>query len=183
MGSVDRLFDVFGAFGDGVALALPVVVVVALGTLVGIARRRHDRQWVRTLGGGTLLASLVVIAATTLLPVVVGAEATVNLQPGETIENYLSFGDDLLSARNLGLNIALFVPFGVGLALWRRWGIGRVLPVGIVLSVALEAVQYMLPLGRATDVDDVVLNAIGTALGALTVSVLRALAPRRPERP
>lgn len=174
-----------GVFGDGVLLALPLVAVVGLATLVVLVRRRHEgRRTLRALGAGILVAGLVLVAATTLLPVIAGAPASVNLTPGETIRNYLRFGDDLLSARNLGLNIALFVPIGLGLALWRRWGPGRTVPVGLALSVVVEAAQYVFPLGRAVDVDDVVLNTVGTALGALTVSVVRRLvpAPRDPDR-
>lgn len=170
--------QLMGVFGNGVLLALPVLAVVGLATLVGVVRRRHDgRQGLRTLGGGVLVAALVLIVATTLLPVIAGAPASVNLTPGETISNYLRFGDDLLSARNLGLNVALFVPFGLGLALWRRWGMLRVVPLGLLLSVLVEATQYVLPLGRAVDVDDVVLNTLGAMLGALTVVVVRWLVP------
>lgn len=174
-----------GVFGEAVLLALPVVAVVGLATLlVAVRRRGGTRQRLRTLGGGVLAASVVLIVATTLLPVIAGAPASVNLRPGETIRNYLQFGDDLLSARNIGLNVALFVPFGLGLALWRRWGVLRVLPVAVVTSGLVEAAQYVLPLGRAVDVDDVVLNTVGAALGALTVVVVRRIAPapdRRPE--
>ncbi len=169
-----------GGFVDAVVLALPVMAIVGLATLVYVARRRYQgRQRLRSLGGGILAATLVLIAATTLLPVIAGEPASVNLSPGATIRNYLEFGDDLLSARNLGLNVALFVPFGLGLAVWRRWGMFRVVPFGFALSVVVEAAQYVLPLGRAVDVDDVVLNTVGTALGALTVSVVRRLVPDR----
>lgn len=173
-----------GGFADAVMLALPVMAVVGLATLVAVVRRRHlGRRRLRMLGAGILAATLVLIAATTLLPVVAGGRASVNMDPGATIRTYLAFGDDLLSARNLGLNVALFVPFGLGLALWRRWGLFRVLPFGLVLSVMIEAAQYALPIGRAVDVDDVVLNTIGTALGALTVSVVRHLVPARVAEP
>lgn len=169
-----------GGFADAVILALPVMAMVGLATLVAVVRRRHEgRRRLRTLGGGILAATVVLIAATTLLPVLAGEPASVNMSPGATIRNYLEFGDDLLSARNLGLNVALFVPFGLGLAVWRRWGILRVVPFGFALSVLVETAQYMLPLGRAVDVDDVVLNTVGTALGALTVSVVRRLVPAR----
>lgn len=167
-----------GAFGDGVVLALPVLAVVVLATLVAVVRRRHDaRRSLRVLGAGVLAAGLVLILATTLLPVMAGARASVNLTPGETIRNYLQFGDDLLSARNIGLNVALFVPFGLGLALWRRWPVLVVGLTGAVLSGLVESLQYVLPLGRAVDVDDVVLNTAGALLGAVTVAVVRRLAP------
>jgi glycopeptide antibiotics resistance protein len=170
--------QVMGVFGTGVLLALPVLAAVALATLVLAVRRRHDgRRGVRTLGAGILVAGLVLVAATTMLPVIAGAPASVNLTPGETIGNYLRFGDDVLSARNLGLNVALFVPVGMGLALWRRWGVWRVVPAGLLISAAVEGAQYVLPLGRAVDVDDVLLNTIGTTIGALTVALVRRLAP------
>lgn len=173
-----------GNFAEAVMLALPVMAIVGLATLVAVARRRHlGRRRLRMLGAGILSATLVLIAATTLLPVVTEGPASVNLDPGATIRNYLEFGDDLLSGRNIGLNVALFVPFGLGLALWRRWGVFRVLPFGFAVSVLIEAAQYALPIGRAVDVDDVVLNTIGAALGAVTVSVIRRLVPPRvPER-
>lgn len=175
---------VMGVFGDGVLLALPLVAAVGLATLVAVVRRRGGtRQRLRILGGGILAASLVLVIATTLLPVMAGAPASVNLTPGETIRNYLRFGDDVLSARNIGLNVALFVPFGLGLALWRRWGVVRVVPVGFVTSAVVEATQYLLPLGRAVDVDDVVLNTAGAALGAFAVVVVRRIAPAPDRHP
>lgn len=173
-----------GSFAAAVMLALPLMAVVGLATLVAVVRRRHlGRRRLRMLGAGILTATLVLIAATTLLPVVAGAPASINMDPGATIRNYLEFGDDLLSARNLGLNVALFVPFGLGLALWRRWGVFRVVPFGLALSALIEAAQYALPIGRAVDVDDVVLNTVGAALGAVTVSVIRRLVPQRASRP
>lgn len=175
---------VMGVFYDAVLVALPIVAAVGLATLVAVVRRRGGtRQRLRTMGGGILAATVVLIAATTLLPVDVGEPASVNLTFGETIRNYLRFGDDLLSARNIGLNVGLFVPFGLGLALWRRWGVLRVLPVAVATSILVEAAQYALPLGRAVDVDDVVLNTVGAALGALAVVVVRRMVPTPDPRP
>lgn len=175
--------ELFGSFAGAVQAALPIIAAVGLATLVVVVRRRgHGRQRLRTLGAGVLAAAGVLVAATTLLPVAAGTPATVNLDPGATIGNYLRFGDDLLSARNLGLNIALFVPAGLGLALWRRWGVGRVLPVAVLVSALIEAIQYLVPLGRAADVDDVILNTVGAAIGAITVSVVRVVVgPAPPE--
>lgn len=174
--------ELFGTFGNAVQVALPVIAAVGLATLVVVVRRRGQaRVRLRTLGGGILAAAVVLIGATTLLPVAAGEPSSVNVDPGATIGNYLRFGDDLLSARNIGLNVALFVPFGLGLALWRRWGLGRVLPVAVVVSTLVETIQFVLPLGRAADVDDVILNAVGAAIGALTVSLVRVVVgPPRP---
>ena len=54
---------------------------------------------------------------------------------------------------------------------------------GTALSALVEAAQYLLPLGRAVDVDDVVLNAVGTVAGAVTVSVVRRAVPPAQQTP
>ncbi len=47
--------------------------------------------------------------------------------------------------------------------LWRR---------GLLISLGIEALQYVFAVGRVVDVDDVLLNAAGTWLGAAGVLVL-----------
>jgi len=71
---------------------------------------------------------------------------------------------------NLGGNVAVFLPLGFGLAgllrgLGRAAAFGRAVLVGLGLSVTIELVQLTIP-NRATDVDDVLLNTMGAALGA-----------------
>ncbi|MDR0859396.1 MAG: VanZ family protein [Oscillospiraceae bacterium] len=57
-------------------------------------------------------------------------------------------------------NIALFIPFG-----YFAWlsGFRKTIFLGMLLSICIEAAQY--PMGRWTDIDDVILNTIGTAAG------------------
>lgn len=65
-------------------------------------------------------------------------------------------------------NIALFVPFGMlTVMLWRsnRRPILRTALVGLLFSVLIEVTQFLFSLGR-TDVDDLILNTLGAALGA-----------------
>ena len=71
---------------------------------------------------------------------------------------------------NLGGNVAVFLPLGFGLAglmrgLGRAAAFTRAVLAGLALSVAIEVVQLAIP-NRATDVDDVLLNTVGAALGA-----------------
>lgn len=77
-------------------------------------------------------------------------------------------------------NVAVFVPLGAALAaatlvgsrkrrrggFWRWWL--KMSLAGLVLSLFIELGQLAIP-GRVTDVDDVILNTAGTALGALIV--------------
>lgn len=79
------------------------------------------------------------------------------------------------------LNMLLFLPTGILLALlgprrMRRVEIGFLL--GLVLSVAIETVQLTAKLGTC-DLDDIISNALGAAVGVLLCNLL---IPRRPAR-
>lgn len=77
-------------------------------------------------------------------------------------------------------NVAVFIPFGAAVAtatlvgarsrrrsgFWRWWL--RVSLAGLALSLIIELGQLAIP-GRVTDIDDVILNTLGTAFGALIV--------------
>ena len=64
------------------------------------------------------------------------------------------------------LNVLLFIPLGVGLALAgasvRRAALG-----GLALSLIVESVQYAVLAGRAPSLSDLLTNTAGTAVGAL----------------
>jgi hypothetical protein len=64
-------------------------------------------------------------------------------------------------------NLLVFAAFGCFAP--RRWpiGAGAVTLLAAAASVAVEALQYALALGRVTSVDDVLLNAAGAGLAAL----------------
>jgi glycopeptide antibiotics resistance protein len=79
-------------------------------------------------------------------------------------------------------NIAVFVPLGAALAVAtlpkpavagertrsnkRRWL--QIVAAGFLFSLSIELAQLAIPT-RATDVDDVILNTLGTAMGAAIV--------------
>ncbi len=66
---------------------------------------------------------------------------------------------------NLMGNVALFVPIEV-LGMVARWSTLRAIAFAAAVSMLIEVVQFVL--GRNADVDDVILNTLGGALGALT---------------
>ena len=85
-------------------------------------------------------------------------------------------------------NLAVFVPLGMTLAAatWplrrgqnpaprpsRRWWL-RIVAAGCLFSLSIELIQLFIP-GRATDVDDVILNTLGTAVGAVMTQGLHRL--------
>jgi glycopeptide antibiotics resistance protein len=69
------------------------------------------------------------------------------------------------SARDGILNAALFVPLGLLLAS-ADWRIGRVFGVAFALSLTVEMTQYFfVSLGRKSDVNDLIFNVAGAAIG------------------
>ena len=63
------------------------------------------------------------------------------------------------------LNIVLFIPFGFLLPfIWKKATWWRVLLVGLLVSIAIESLQYAFHLG-CCDVDDLIHNSAGTLLG------------------
>ena len=86
-------------------------------------------------------------------------------------------------------NVAVFVPFGAALGAatlpgrgsrTRRrfwpWWLG-VTGAGLLLSLFIEIAQLAIP-SRVTDVDDIILNTLGAASGALLVWIVFRLANR-----
>ena len=99
-----------------------------------------------------------------------GAANGVNLMPGDGIRRALLNSDQDLGRLNLLGNIAMFVPVGllVPIATGLRWR--HVVSVCLLASLAIEIAQVSL--GRAFDIDDVLLNTLGAALGAAVGVVL-----------
>ncbi len=86
-------------------------------------------------------------------------------------------------------NLAVFIPFGAAIGFatlparaegqparhfGRRWWL-RIVAAGFLLSVSIELAQLLIPT-RATDVDDVILNTLGTLSGAFVAWALLRLA-------
>ena len=84
---------------------------------------------------------------------------------------------------NLLLNIAMFLPLGILLPLladvFRRWYV--TVPVGFGISLAIEIVQYCFGRGTA-DVDDLLCNTLGAAVGYCLCVAGLSLVERRPRR-
>lgn len=83
----------------------------------------------------------------------------------------------LFSDRTSLPNVLLFVPLGIFLpALWHRFRAGwRAVLFGLWISLTIELLQIFT--FRATDVNDLMTNTLGTALGWLLGRLALALAP------
>lgn len=79
---------------------------------------------------------------------------------------------------NLIGNIAIFMPIGFFIPmLWYKKHIYLfTILVGFSISVSIETVQLFLP--RSTDIDDVILNTFGTALGCFIFALFNRFIPK-----
>lgn len=95
----------------------------------------------------------------------------VNFTPLQT------FQTDGWSLFNLAGNIVMFVPFGFFAALlWRGYTWKRALLTGFCITGAVEC--WQLCVGRAFDIDDIILNTLGVFCGYLLWKLLKKFAPR-----
>lgn len=83
---------------------------------------------------------------------------------------------DWVKAMLLG-NVLMLLPFGLlAPILWKKLRGVRVLPVGLAFILAIELLQPLT--GRSFDIDDILLNFLGVAAGALLSAVVQALLPK-----
>lgn len=97
--------------------------------------------------------SLAAIALATLLP-----------EPPVIVESHFCLVCGALGGVNGVLNVFLFAPLGVGLALWGVPG-RRALLSMFALSVLIETAQLLLIPGRYSTLGDVLTNTVGGAFG------------------
>lgn len=116
---------------------------------ISVAAAPHLRR------AGLLLsiASLIAIAFATLLP-----------QPPGAVESHLCVICGSFGSVDAILNVVLFAPLGIGLALYGLRGRNAVLAI-CALSAGIEITQFLLIPGRDSTLGDVITNTAGGAIG------------------
>jgi hypothetical protein len=107
----------------------------------------------RRIGRVLTVASIAAILSATLLPA-----------SGEPVASHLCFVCGTLGAVDSILNVLLFVPLGVGLALYGFPARRAILAMGL-LSISIETAQLLVIPGRDATLGDVLTNTLGGALG------------------
>lgn len=162
---------------DLLVLALPALLVI---TMIRVLRRRQGVG--RIMSTGLLGLYGVFFVSVTLFPVPVseayidllrrsGERSVHNLVPGRTIMSALEVAPDVF-VYQIGGNLLLTLPLGALLpVLWQRChGWRGVVAAGLPIVVGIETVQLVASqaLGvtyKSFDVDDLLLNTVGLALG------------------
>lgn len=95
-----------------------------------------------------------------------------------TVIPFLPMLEDI---RNTALNILLFVPLGILLPLlWQKYrSLKNTVLFGAALSLSIEVLQIFTY--RATDINDIIANTIGTALGFCIFKSLSRAFPKAEE--
>lgn len=94
---------------------------------------------------------------------------------------YIPFLPMVADLKNTALNVLLFVPLGLLLPfLWRRYSkLKNTLLFGIGLSLSIEILQILTY--RATDINDVIANALGAVLGYFLFRIIARIIPATTE--
>jgi len=149
-----------------------------VGTLVGlVAAVRVAGSWHRRVAIALACAHIGGVLGVTLFPLPLGGlepfrvpYSTVQLVPLGTIDLLLNGSQ---SARQLGGNLLLLAPMGVLVPIaWRAarpWH--RTMAWGLLVSLLIELAQLALNVAglsyRVVDIDDLLLNVAGVAVGRL----------------
>lgn len=164
--------------GDAV---LPFLLMIAVAIIfVYFVARRQNGLSNRMIVNLFLLASMMgVLMVTVWIGGARGMPSIVNLTPLVGVYHALFHSGDLtIAMRNLVLNAFLFIPFGFFLSarlsqikskLWLK-----ITVMGLFFSLIIEGIQFMVPSGRAVDIDDLLANTVGTYLGYITWAYLKS---------
>ncbi|MDX3656981.1 VanZ family protein [Streptomyces sp. ID05-26A] len=118
-----------------------------------------------TFRSATITVYASMLFSATFLPMqAVAPRQSVQLVPFQWIAD--TFRDGQIAFDQMTLNVLLFVPLGAMLMFWGRRTIGQAALIGYGVSLLIEGSQLMWA-NRIFDVDDLITNTTGTALGWL----------------
>lgn len=89
----------------------------------------------------------------------------VNLVPLRTIRNYIKYSGFLHTMTNILGNIIIFLPLGIFLAeiFPKARKLLNILGISFITSFFVEFIQFFI--GRSVDIDDLILNVLGSVIG------------------
>ncbi|SEQ74208.1 VanZ family protein [Lentzea albida] len=138
-----------------------------------------------TFRGAAITVYASMLFSATFLPMqTVAPQQSVQLVPFQWIAD--TFRDGQIAFDQMTLNVLLFVPLGAMLMFWGKRTVGQAALIGYGVSLLIEGSQ-LLWANRIFDVDDLITNTTGTALGWLCALALvkvhaRAKATSVPQR-
>lgn len=174
----------------GVVTVTILVLLAGIAVAYGLERLRLYRENAGNTLAGVLLGlwCLVLPLITILGPkVALDIQRQVNWVPFFIASsNNLQWEQETARQLELVGNVLLFVPCGVLLGYLRRGRSWWILGIALAVSGIVEAAQYIRRTGRVADINDVLLNVAGAAVGysiwALSSSMLSGIQTTRERR-
>lgn len=143
----------------------------------------------RRFESGHLLAILIFsiylvgVAHYAVLPIRYEPDMTEPWIPVYGLRPFFLPGGDFMSGDQLFYNLLLGIPFGFGLPFVRRLSIRATVAAGILFAISIETIQLVLNVtGLARppwtiDINDVIMNSLGVAVGAAALALIRTIYP------
>ncbi|ROR83494.1 Glycopeptide antibiotics resistance protein [Plantibacter flavus] len=175
-----------------------LIFFAVLGPILLVQLRRYGQMSLpRVIGAAAVSVYAVALVAYTLLPLpdtrdnCVGSGGSLELIPGHSIGDIAreTAGQSLLSTLTshamlqVVMNVILFIPFGaIARRYWNR-SLGVSILLGALVSLLVESTQLTGIWGlyecsyRVADVDDLIANTAGAAIGALIAPIVLAWMP------
>ncbi|HIW11569.1 MAG TPA: VanZ family protein [Candidatus Salinicoccus stercoripullorum] len=167
------MYELYNAFEPVIPVFIILFFAVVFITLVINSRSGYKldnrKKIVSYLTYVGLVMTLIGMALVTLLPGH-NPEKVTSFIPFLSIIETWEYATTRAIINSLLMNIILFVPFGFFVYLLLRRAFWTVF-LAFVTSVAIEFLQYILPIGRISNVDDVLLNTIGGFVGMVCGSI------------
>lgn len=165
----------------GASVALTLICVLLL-------QRKHRVPWAHAVLVCVFsFAMSAVFVITGLTPMSGGLRTAIHIDDINFIpflsiygilQSSVASGEPMFAVTNILGNIALFIPLGFLLPLlWKRYRkLWKTLLFGLAVTLSIEIIQLFLT--RGTDLDDVILNILGTLAGYGIFRIFRRRAKR-----
>lgn len=150
-----------------VRFSLAVCAVYAVCRLIFLAVKRHTPDWRRETVNLLFVAYFAALVEIIALRGGMGETRELRLVPLHTTLGTLKDGPWAFVYNLMG-NLIWFMPLGMFLHKKKPL---RAMLIGAAVSLSLEALQWLMMTG-VTDIDDVIINALGTFIGAIFMRIL-----------
>lgn len=168
-----EMYELYNAFEPIIPVFIILFFAVVFITLLINNRSGYKldnrRKIVSYLTYVGLVMTLIGMALVTMLPSN-NPEKVTSFIPFLSIIETWEYATTRAIINSLLMNIILFVPFGFFVYLLIRRAFLTVL-LAFMASISIEFLQYVLPIGRISNVDDVILNTVGGIVGMVSGTI------------
>ncbi len=150
-------------------------IIILIFIIIGLLLKMKARK---IIIGCAFIAYLSIVASITLFPILLdekveyfGDITWYNYIPFSTIYDTLRYGINTTAILQIFGNICISVPYGIFIMVFlknKKWW--KLLIFALLLTVSIEFIQFLIGtiidnMYRTVDIDDVILNLLGTYIG------------------